>query len=180
MNYSISFEKAFAETMENEGFYANNPNDRGGETYRGISRRFHPEWEGWATVDACENKKSLRAATLLEDSVKVFYHKNFWQPNRFEQIVNGRLGRKLFDIAVNAGSSTAGLLFQKALNFLGAELKTDGKIGPRTIRAYDNLTPRNDERCLKVVCGLQIAYFVAITEKRPDQKVWARGWLERV
>ncbi|MFM7564688.1 MAG: glycosyl hydrolase 108 family protein, partial [Planctomycetota bacterium] len=36
------FAIAFDETMINEGGYVDDPDDRGGETYRGVARRFHP------------------------------------------------------------------------------------------------------------------------------------------
>jgi type VI secretion system secreted protein VgrG len=39
-----NFLKAFNTTMTFEGGYANDPDDAGGETYMGISRRYHPDW----------------------------------------------------------------------------------------------------------------------------------------
>lgn len=36
------FDKAHLEVMGNEGGYANNPVDAGGETYKGIARKFWP------------------------------------------------------------------------------------------------------------------------------------------
>ena len=47
----MSFDNAFAHTQTNEGGYANNKADLGGETYAGISRKYHPKWSGWAIVD---------------------------------------------------------------------------------------------------------------------------------
>jgi len=37
-----NFEDAYERTAQIEGFYVNNPNDNGGETYCGIARKFHP------------------------------------------------------------------------------------------------------------------------------------------
>lgn len=51
------FNKAHLEVMGNEGGYANNPADSGGETYKGIARKFHPAWPGWKMVD--DLKRSL-------------------------------------------------------------------------------------------------------------------------
>ena len=50
------FEPAFEKTMKFEGGYANNPADRGGETYRGIARKIWPGWNGWPLVDAAKQK----------------------------------------------------------------------------------------------------------------------------
>ncbi len=38
-------------TLAHEGGYANHPSDKGGETYRGITRKHNPNWEGWAFID---------------------------------------------------------------------------------------------------------------------------------
>jgi lysozyme family protein len=35
-------------TLRNEGYYVNDKDDSGGETYRGISRVNFPKWAGWA------------------------------------------------------------------------------------------------------------------------------------
>ena len=45
------FNSAFQITMGNEGGYANNPADSGGETYKGIAKNYWPNWEGWTAVD---------------------------------------------------------------------------------------------------------------------------------
>ena len=45
------FEIAYGETEIREGGYVNDPADRGGETHRGVARKFHPKWPGWKIVD---------------------------------------------------------------------------------------------------------------------------------
>lgn len=47
-------EKIFDELMIIEGGHHHDPDDPGGETYCGISRRYHPYWEGWAMLDKGE------------------------------------------------------------------------------------------------------------------------------
>ena len=37
--------------MEHEGGYVDDRDDRGGETYRGISRNNFPDWKGWKKID---------------------------------------------------------------------------------------------------------------------------------
>lgn len=46
-----NFQRSFSKTSVFEGGYANNPNDKGGETYRGIARNHHPKWAGWKIID---------------------------------------------------------------------------------------------------------------------------------
>ena len=50
------FTKAYALTAAYEGGYVDDPEDAGGETYRGISRRYHPSWQGWQIIDTLKNR----------------------------------------------------------------------------------------------------------------------------
>ena len=59
------FKKALTETLRHEGGYVNDPKDPGGETYKGISRKNHPDWEGWNIID---EKKILSSFPINLDS----------------------------------------------------------------------------------------------------------------
>ena len=37
--------------MKHEGGYVFDPDDSGGETYKGVARKFHSKWEGWSKID---------------------------------------------------------------------------------------------------------------------------------
>ncbi len=96
----MSFEEALDHTLQFEGGYANDPADRGGETFRGISRVSHPDWPGWAEIDHYKrelarrdgisnwrskaNWRKLDAVTAndrdLARLVAEFYRKKFWKP----------------------------------------------------------------------------------------------------
>ena len=69
--------------MEYEGGYVNHPNDPGGETYKGISRRAHPNWKGWQLID---QKKPVP-----EQLVQEFYYNNYWLRLRSEDRKSTRL-----------------------------------------------------------------------------------------
>ncbi|MBC7912857.1 MAG: hypothetical protein H7Y07_01930, partial [Pyrinomonadaceae bacterium] len=63
--YSMAnFDLAYKITMHNEGGYANDPQDNGGETWKGVARNFCPKWAGWVIVDRIKASypKSLNAA----------------------------------------------------------------------------------------------------------------------
>ncbi len=70
------FDIAYRLTMKHEGGYANNKADRGGETYRGIARKFWSGWIGWPLVDDAKKQpgfpKSLDENLLLQAHVKAF------------------------------------------------------------------------------------------------------------
>ena len=61
-----NFDKAFELTVGLEGVYSNNPEDPGGETKYGVSKRYHPD----------EDIKNL---TL--DRAKAIYLTGYWNPN---------------------------------------------------------------------------------------------------
>lgn len=85
----MGFDEALKQTLAFEGGYANDPDDRGGETFRGISRRSFPDWPGWALIDRAkrEGDRSARAINArfvgdmeMEGLVARLYRENFWNP----------------------------------------------------------------------------------------------------
>jgi hypothetical protein len=70
--------------LKAEGGYIHVPPDP--ETYRGISRRSHPDWPGWAQIDA---RKPIKRGTIypdLEALVYPVYHERYWQRYRLEEM----------------------------------------------------------------------------------------------
>ena len=59
------FDQAIEVILKHEGGYANNPNDSGGETKYGISKRSYPE---------------LNIRGLTRDYAKKIYEQDFWKP----------------------------------------------------------------------------------------------------
>src|ERR1700755_118485 len=105
------FLPAFNITMENEGGYANNPNDSGGETWRGIARNYWPKWSGWPIVDQIvatnppDLNQALFADASLNTMVEEFCQQNFWDTESLSDINCQQTANQLFDIAVNMGNS---------------------------------------------------------------------------
>lgn len=46
------FKTAYKKIEAAEGGYCFDPDDAGGETYKGISRKANPNWDGWISIDA--------------------------------------------------------------------------------------------------------------------------------
>lgn len=57
--------------LEGKGEHTKDPDDPGGETYSGISRRYNPNWKGWVFID----KGDYASADKL---VRDFYFNNYW------------------------------------------------------------------------------------------------------
>jgi lysozyme family protein len=113
-----------------EGGYANDPNDRGGETFRGIARKFWTNWGGWKYVDVKDFKNPI-----LNDLVMSFYKVNFWNPIGGDKINSQPIANILVDSAVNEGISPA---IKRAEVIVG--LPETGHISDTLINKLNSLT----------------------------------------
>jgi lysozyme family protein len=115
------FSKAFSIILKNEGGYVNDPKDSGGETYRGISRRWFPNWKGWNIIDIYKKDKKLNNKNLSENKeltnyVSSFYKKEFWDKIWGDKISNQKVANLLLDSSVNIGISNAVKMSQKSFS----------------------------------------------------------------
>lgn len=180
---------AFKETLAHEGGYVNNPNDRGGETYKGIARKFHPNWKGWAIIDDMKRMngfqaKHLDANQMLQNMVQDFYKSEFWDKMNLDSVNDQRIATELFDTGVNMGIGMSGKFLQRVLNVANKgeqyypNLKVDGDVGKTTVAAL-NKHPMPDN-ILKGLNALQGARYIEICEANPSQEVFLNGWMKRV
>lgn len=197
------FDESIEIVLEHEGGYANDPRDSGGETYRGISRRWHPDCPIWGIIDQTIaslnlspplSKEDIRrldallsANKALVDMVHYFYKKEFWDRIHGDDISSQGIANNIFDAAVLMNCDKAALLLQRSLNALNRmerdypNLKTDGMIGSLTIEVLDKYLDIDDEILLLTVFkGLRIARLAEIMEKDESKEIFARSWLNRV
>ena len=185
------FNPAFQRTMANEGGYANDPDDRGGETYRGIARNFHPDWPGWTRIDkykAAEKfPRVLDADHALKGWVQDFYRDNFWRKVGCHVVEHQPLAEFLFDFAVHAGTKVPVLHLQRALNVLNRgetiwkDIEVDGVLGPKTVKALGSYKRWETPFPLfKVLNGLRTSFYVGLVEKRVQNEKFLHGWLNRL
>lgn len=181
------FKKAYEIVRAHEGGYANDPNDRGGETYKGIARKSFPNWPGWNIVDYYKKLgkiTSLNRDAGLQEQVESFYKKNFWDILRLSMVQNQSIANELFDTGVNMGVGVAALFLQRSLNVTNRQgkdyndLQLDGSIGAVTLSVLNNHNRPLD--VLKTLNILQGAKYVSICEANPSQEVFYSGWLKRV
>lgn len=131
--------------MVNEGGWNITKGDKGGETYKGISRVNFPTWSGWLIVDDYKGKYPTSFKTFLEQDqilqgkVLNFYRTNFWNIIQGDQIVNQNTADSIYDSAVNMGvraaiKLTQDTLFNGTLN--GIQY---GTMDQKTIDALNNI-----------------------------------------
>ena len=187
-----NFDEAARRTLGHEGGYVDDPDDVGGETYRGVSRRYHPDWPGWPLIE--EHKKSggklppkLDKDENLQQHVDEFYKHKFWDKLRGDGIASQEIANELFDTGVNMGTGRAARFLQEGLNLLNRngtsydDISVDGDIGSKTNVAMDRLLMLGDEKTLlKLLNLLQGAHYIDFMRRAPVQEKFARGWLNRV
>ena len=169
-----NFERALSFVFGSEGGLSNHPADRGGLTNMGITagtlaRAYERE------IVRCKDVRRLTRA-----DAKTIYKAFYWQPSRADEMP-WPLGALHFDAAVNHGLGGAARLLQKTLNDLGVLLKVDGAVGPATMRALSSsLGGGNLRRICDSYLDEREALFYRIVKNNPSQKVFLRGWLNRV
>ena len=102
-----NYRSAILKVLLTEGGYANDPDDSGGETYKGIARNFWPRWSGWVIIDIAKKQHGYELALnrnmQLNDDVIAFYKVNFWDKVGGDFIKDQSIANNLVDAAVNEG-----------------------------------------------------------------------------
>ncbi len=154
-------------TLLHEGIYSNDPDDPGGETWRGIARRYQPDWPGWALIDDAK-RRGVHPLTLQYDErlralVTEFYRAQFAAP-LYEAIESQELLDELFDFGVNVNPPNAVRALQEALKAKAAgPIVIDGKFGPKTLEILNAL---DAGPLLKEFRARQSVYYAAAMLRR--------------
>jgi lysozyme family protein len=169
--FKISFQK----TLAHEGGYVNDSDDLGKETYKGISRASHPNWEGWSIIDDFKQKANFTSALIqnekLQKLVEQFYLTNFWVPVKGDLISNQTNADSIFDFAVNAGIYKSVCTIQSIIG-----TKADGVIGEITLKRLNSIDFGYFQPAFTVA---KISHYISIIQKRPTNKKYLYGWIIR-
>jgi lysozyme family protein len=182
-----TFNKAFDISMGHEGLYSNDPDDIGKETYRGISRNFHPTWSGWEIID--KNKNNLKQVfNILDKQTRNFYLREFWLKCNCDNL-NPDIAIELFDSSINCEWITACKWLQQSINFLNKnqqiykDIKVDGFIGSETLNSLKSCLQHYGEDYVKLILKimniLQGYHYLELMRKFPVNEKYI-GWFKRV
>jgi lysozyme family protein len=198
-----SFEKAYKRTGGHEGGLADSPIDKGGLTWKGVARNYHPTWPGWVIVDGYIEKlgltetrktrhfnkaeiKALNAVLFadksLEDLVYAFYERGFWDISQLDRFTGQLLAENLYDASVNCGAAMGPRFLQKALNALNSfyGLKVDNVVGNMTFGALsDALVKFGEQKIVDKFVDVREQYHRDIVKRDPSQAGNLPGWLAR-
>lgn len=173
------FKQAYEKVKKFEGGYANNPNDKGGETYAGIARVHHPKWSGWAIIDKYKQSQYsskalnnvLQGNDEISKMVENFYKVNFWNPIMGDNIMNQLIADNIMDFAVNSGVNRASKYAQRIVG-----VTEDGVMGAKTIKAIN----QNVEGFVTYYKAARLTFVRNIVARDESQSVFLKGWTSRV
>lgn len=156
----MSFDDAVERVLEHEGGYVNDPDDPGGETNFGITKRSFPE---------------LDIAALTREDAIAIYWTHWWHRYRYDQLPT-IIGEKVLDLAVNMGARRAHKLLQQALRAVGRPVVVDGLIGPKTRQAVE-WAP--NFALLAALRSEAAGYYRRLAVLRPSGTKYLAGWIRR-
>ena len=104
------FNKCIKIILKNEGGYVWNPDDTGGETNYGISKKQYP---------------NLDIKNLSKKKATEIYRKDYWDKIQGDKINDEKLALNIFDCSVNCGIRRAVKMIQGV-----CFVCEDGKLGP--------------------------------------------------
>lgn len=155
-----NWKRSFELMLKSEGSFVNHPQDPGGMTNLGVTKRV---WEQWVGRES--NEKEMR--NLTPAMVEPLYKRKYWDACKCDDLPEG-LDYLVFDFAVNAGPGRSIKTLQTAVG-----TTPDGIIGPKTLAAVRAIDPHE----------LIEKFSVAKTEfyeSLPTFPTFGRGWLNRV
>lgn len=147
-----NFLRCFDRLIDHEGKYVNNPDDPGGETNWGISKRSYPD---------------LDIQRLTREDAKSIYKVDFWDRVEGDKLP-ASLAYQLFDFAVNSGVETAIRYFQRALG-----IADDGYWGPLSKKAACS----RSESDMVMLLNAERLDFMTRLSNWPNA---SRGWARRI
>ena len=177
MEKTDKFLKCMKIVFAHEGGYSNDKDDAGGKTNFGITE---------ATLKVA-NKRGITKITdvrnLTRDICEDIYVDMYWNMSKCKTYVFP-LDLIVFDTAINCGTSRAIQFLQEAINMLYdyKVLVVDGIYGKQTKKYVDSSTDTSNK--IKILCNIYLDvrtnYYQLISKKRPANKKFLKGWLNRV
>lgn len=145
--------------MEWEGGakFTDDPDDMGGPTKYGLSKRANPD---------------LDIENLTEVKANILYELRYWRPASCN-VLPPYMQLMQFNASVNCGPDLADRILQRTLG-----VKVDGVVGRKTLDRLESYGHKPKIFTLNYSSWLMMHY-LGIVIRRISQKKWARGWFRR-
>jgi len=152
------FYRCVEKILDNEGGYSNNPNDPGGETNFGISKRSYP---------------NLDIRNLTREKAREIYLNDFYKHFKLDYLKNHELTLQVFDMVVNSGDRGIKIL-QKLIAAV-----PDGIIGLRTLEKLNREILSGRDLVTAYKLG-RIEYYTKLAQNKKAYRSFFLGWVVRV
>lgn len=152
----MNFDAAFDRLLGHEGGYSRHPNDPGGETMWGITRKVAMQ-EGYMGD----------MHVLPRETAKDIYRRRYWDAVKADSLPEA-IRFPLFDAAVNSGVGQAVRWLQRAVDVVD-----DGILGPMTLQAAQRA---NGLKVAVKMTALRLDFMTSL----PTWGSFGRGWARRI
>lgn len=167
-----------------EGGYVNDPNDRGGETNKGVTLA---TWKAAGydtsekipvvTVSVYGKPKTYRNVTkslyeMTEDQWIGIMKPMYWDKWKADEIENQSIANLLVDWIWASG--IYGIKYPQQV----LRVTADGIVGPKTLNTVNNYP--NQHELFNKLWLRRKEHFESIVRNNPDQRKFLQGWLNRL
>lgn len=170
------FQKALKLVFEYEGVYSNDPNDLGGETTWGITKKV-------ARSFGYQDEMKLLPKHIAE----TIYFEKYWKAMGLVEIgkIHPDVAIECFECGVNMGNKVAVKFLQQSLNAMNRgkrmrNLIVDGVSGKKTIRELRRVSDKDIPTLVKMQNVLQGARYIQLSQRNKKLKLFIHGWFKRV
>jgi lysozyme family protein len=152
-----NFKECLELVLKSEGGWVNHPQDPGGETNLGVTKRVWEEYVGHP-VDSLKN--------LTKEDVAPLYEQKYWRPC-YGEVLPWGINYLVFSMGINAGPGRSIKLFQSSLGCV-----PDGVIGPKT---RELISASNSSTLIAKFSEVRREYYRSL-----NKPMFIKGWLNRV
>lgn len=171
-----NLDAAFRYLFKNEGsVYTNDPDDSGGPTKYGITKRTYERFFGHEVLDS-------EIEHMTPAIAKQIYAAHYWAPLHCGEIKPAGFAIAFFDTGVLYGVGKTALFIQRSLSLCGAPIKLDGIIGDKTL-GFINMMGGGSwpakHSLMNTFHGLILERIDEVCWDNPKNEKFRKGWTNR-
>ena len=152
-----------------EGGFVNDPDDLGGATNKGVTIG---TYEAYCRKKGYPKPTIERLKNLTQEQWKDILKTMYWDKWKADEIHNQSVANILVDWVWASGAY--GIKFPQRI----LDVKDDGIVGPKTIAAINDYPDQSE--LFKKLWLRRKQHFEDIVKADPTQKVFLKGWLNRL
>lgn len=171
-----NFKKSVKDLFAVEGGFSNHAQDSGGWTKLGVTK---------AVLEAHRGKSVTEqdVVRLTEKEASAIYKARYWDKVMADEINSAMVADEVFEMAVNSGVPRGSRIFQEAINSFDLDnpIAVDGIVGPKTIKAANDLIKAGKETALyNSMNFLQLEFYIGLVASNPKKySPFIKGWVAK-